>query len=124
MAYTNQTKINDFFGASNVNAWCNLSGTETAGDITTRVTYHVTFWDAYIDAVLRRSPLSNLVTFTSVPTLVELIATVFAGVSLYEAAGVRDADGRADGKHALAYIKEAAMRMLEDIAAQRLDLNV
>lgn len=119
MAYTTEAKIKTLFGTNKVNVWCSHNGNETAGDITTRLTQFITWGDAMIDARLTATPIANHIPFSTTPTVVEMIATIFAGVLAYEASGQSDTDAK-DGRHRLSWLKQWAEDKLEMIASQKL----
>lgn len=126
MAYSERTDLDNCWGTANVTAWAKLSDSDDSTAIATRVTAAIAFADAYIDSVLRTTGYKVPVQTDAgaVPTLIENLSAVLAGVWLYEATGAKDIDPRTgQAVHRLTFRKTAAEQMLEGIRVGRLKLD-
>lgn len=95
MPYSERSNIEDIYGVTNVEKWADLDNDGDATKITNRITAAITRADDELDNRLRES--RYVVPFTTVPSAIEYLSALYAGIWLYSNRGVTDynADGEA-----------------------------
>lgn len=96
MAYCDRADVEDVYGVENVKQLADLDGDEDTTKIANRIARAIAVADARIDDVARVSgygvSLKN--GSAAVPTTIENLSAVLAGVWLYEARGCKDVEPR------------------------------
>ena len=120
--YTSVDLVNRRFGADVVNKWCQVNGAD-ADDILVHQSVAITTAEDYIDAVLRDGIYD--VPFTgTIPSMITNIATMLAGVNMYEAKGVLDwSPDTGQPQHRLHFQRAQAMDLLNNIRIGRVKLT-
>jgi len=116
--YCQRADLNDVFGTANINSYGTIDEGDGSTEITSRVTRAIAWASAEIDDFARLGeytiPLAD--SSGSTPTTIEHLATVLAGVWLYENQGVLDwAPNTNQPTHRYGYMKRWARMMLQEI---------
>lgn len=121
--YTSLGRINSMFGQANVAKWSQVNGAATL-DVLRIQGAAIVDAEAYIDAALRNNS-QYVVPFTSpIPAHITTIATILAGVNMYEAKGVLDWDPESGRPtHRLHYQRKRAMTDLDRIRTGRIHID-
>jgi hypothetical protein len=120
MAYCTYSDVEQLFGTANVLTWAKKSGTEDDTAARAIITAYITYSDAIINGRCRGSTKSFDIVFSPTPTIVKLISILLTAAFAYEGWGVV-ADGQGDGKHALTYQREWALKMLDQVCDGTMD---
>lgn len=126
MAYSVRTDLNAVFGKANVDTWADLDGDQDADKITARIAAAVLSADGEIDAFMLHGPyaLPIVDAENATPVIVRDVSAKLAGVWLYEARGVMDADDNGKPFHRLASHVEKAWAVLHKLKDGRFKINV
>lgn len=111
----------DVFGMLNVKKWADLDNDQDLEKIEARITSAISRASGEIDDWLRDR---YDVPFNPVPSAINEVASILAGVRLYENRGIEDIDPETGRPvHRLAHLREAAKRTLQEILSgqRRLD---
>lgn len=123
--YTNSHLIEQQYGVENVHKWLGIDDSDEAVDWALRMYGFIDRVESSIDDTLRGGPFTVPFTAPAPKTVVD-IATLLAGVAMYESRGVVDMNAETgQPQHRLHYQKKQAEKDLAKIRAgqMRLDLD-
>jgi len=125
MAYSDQDRIEDIFGATAVSKWLDI---DNDGNVVTKAARSakalaVAYED--VNSILRSSHYTIPVADEdgATPEIIAEIEATLAGVWLYEAYGTHDISEDGKGFHRYVFRREAAYETLHEIVAGRRKLN-
>ena len=81
MSYALDQDLYNTFGQKNIEKWADLDNDEDAGVIATRIAWAIEAADVYIDSRLQHR---YEVPFESIPKIIVLMSSLYAGVLLYD----------------------------------------
>jgi len=123
MTYASRYTLNTVFGRANIDKWADLDNDGDEDKIEARILAVLDQADEEVNDRLRRGPYT--VPFTSPSAKIVRVATLFAGVFLYEARGVQDFDQETHkAVHRLAYQKTEAETTCRKILSGQFVLSV
>jgi hypothetical protein len=124
--YCDQNDIEDIFGSNAVTKWATVDSTDGSTERTARITRAIAYAGDKIDDILRTTsykiPVAN--TAGLVPTTIENIAAVLAGVWMFQIRGVEDIqmrEGTPIHRHFFTY--KDALDTLEAIRTGRVKID-
>lgn len=121
--YTDSTKLYQMFGQDNVTKWANLDNGDptNAGVIATiagRITWACEIATSYVDGRLITGKYT--VPFATVPKMIEYLATMLAGLCLYDGRSIVSESSRRDE---LSFIRKKSSQVIRQILNGQLRLT-
>lgn len=117
--YTDEATIKLVYGVTSVDKWANLDNDANATKMTNRINRAISIASEEIDDILRSSPYKGppytKADGTTTPTIIAEIASVLAGLWLYESRGAIDVDEQGKPVHGHAFRRRWAYEKLHRI---------
>lgn len=117
--YSSQTCLYNKFGQENITRWATFADNETETTISQRIQNAIDYADNYVDDYLLGGPYM-LPFVDPIPTTINDIACVVAGVQIYTARGIDDFD---EAPNRLTTLMLEAVRQLGMIKSGRMELS-
>jgi hypothetical protein len=122
--YTTSLTIESLFGPENVHKWLGVDEHEAATDYALRAYQHIADAESHLDDLLRGSAVVVPVE-SPIQSVISRIATLLAGVRMYESRGTTDFDPETgQPQHRLHYQRKEADRMIAQLKSGQIRLSV